>query len=377
MPINIEEIEQATRYAGRRHPWVDADDPSLTALDGVGPTIAERLRVAGIERPEDLQGKSQAELAAIEGIGASRAARIRSQVEFEMAGGSRRHSSKQTIVTETGGEREVRATVHRESGQTEVRIGGETGVEDADLERFIAFESGVGGIGTMPSTVSVTGPDKEEAIEDHAARSPESRRADESFNAPITLSYAQWAANPNRYDYPGVDTIPRSRRRERALERAGRLIERGGLREFKTRETTTSGFTPRINRLSLGRASDPEGTLAHELGHAVEHQLNDPFADQKLSHTLFDDPESLEQAERISERRRGEPVESTRRTYDTNIFEDEPDDSPFAGIDPTYPFGEELFADVYAGMVTEPRATRREAPEAVRKVESVVFGSGY
>jgi hypothetical protein len=40
----------------------------------------------------------------------------------------------------------------------------------------------------------------------HRSRSPRARRVDDRRKAPITTDLDQWASNPNRWDYPGVDT---------------------------------------------------------------------------------------------------------------------------------------------------------------------------
>lgn len=377
MPPLETDIERGLHYHARRHVWSGTETPDLTMLDGVGPAIAKRLRAAGIDRPEDLQGKSIEEIAAIDGIGRALAARIRSQVEYTMP-----KAVDRPIVSEAAdGERTLHGMLHT-TRRIDARVGGETGVEDDDLERFIPYRGNVADVPVSPEHVGVTGDDKDRALEANAERSLAARRADESFNAPITLSYAQWAAHPDRYDYPGVDTIPRSVKRKRALSRTKRLVDEGAITSFHTDESWSSSYQRGMGRLSLGASEDPEGVFAHEMGHAVSYSLrttDQAFDGRYPSEDLFEDPESLEQAERLLERRRGEPVESTRHTYGLNVFEgtdwEEAGERSEGKKDAE--FKDELFADVFASMVTEPRAARREAPKAVAEVENLVHGSGY
>lgn len=373
MPTLEHEIERGIRTSGRAHPW-SGDEPDLTDIEGVGPATADKLRAAGVSRPSDLQGKGIDEIAAIEGIGRQRAARIRAQVEHGRPG-----DAKRAIVTEDEDDRQLHGFVHT-SRRVDPQPGGETGAEDTGRE--IDFWGGKADVPVVPGTVNITGDDKDEALAQHADRTTEARRADESFNAPVTLSYPQWAANPNRFDYPGVDTIPRSRRRQRALERTKRLVDEGDIKHFQTMDTWSSAFNRGTRNLKLGQSRDPEGAFAHELGHAVEAAIpysSSSFEGREPSHRLFSDPESIEQAERISERRRGEPIESTRRIYGIDVLEgtEWERDTPKSEDEKAREFKEELFADVFAGLVTEPRATRREAPKAVREVESVVHATGH
>ncbi|ERG97625.1 MAG: hypothetical protein J07HQX50_01653 [Haloquadratum sp. J07HQX50] len=62
---------------------IRANFEELTDLDGVGPSIRRQLNESGIRDPHELRGKTQDEIAAIDGIGPTRAAKIRAAVEFE------------------------------------------------------------------------------------------------------------------------------------------------------------------------------------------------------------------------------------------------------------------------------------------------------
>lgn len=127
------------------------------------------------------------------------------------------------------------------------------------------------------------------AQERHGDRSRQARTADESFNAPLPETYAQWAANPNRYDYPMVDTIPPERVLARAEAFAGEALEAGAVSSIKDDKEYVAGrmgiFDAKGQKVRMDpdlevdrdtAVSDTYGfTLAHELGHAVDHAASD------------------------------------------------------------------------------------------------------
>jgi predicted flap endonuclease-1-like 5' DNA nuclease len=335
-----EEIKNAAATADR------PDFERLEDLDGVGDSTARKLNDAGIRDPHELRGKRQSELAAIDGIGPKRAAKIRADVEYEAPAGA----------TETGFDPETQrgSTVFRETRETSL----------APFNDTIKTPDGDGGVQPVAGNVGVRGPDRQEAIEAHAERSEEARQADESFNAPIMLDEETWARNKDEYDYPGVDTIPRSRKLERARDVAARAKEAGFLDSIQADTDATDDWRAR-GKHSFGKIGvdtsfrQAEDTLAHEIGHAIDAGADRPSgADARgevEGDSIFDDEQVLEQARSISEQRRG-------RELDTDYLESQ----------------NEVFADLAAEAIINPRRAKKEAPDAFRALnESVGMDVGF
>lgn len=371
-----EQIREGVRTQGDLSPEAGSrEDAELTDLNGVGPSTAEKLRRAEIQSPVDLQGVPTEAIAAIDGIGLKKAEQIKTQVEY-----GRPDTTPKPIVVPGDGENDLKGQVFKKSRKVNVALSGESGIQSDKREREIRTYGSGGEIPTQPGSVGVTGEDKEEALEHMAERSPEERQTDRQFNAPVTLDVDYWKANSNEVDYPGVDTVPRSRRRKRAFDRLDNVVDDGAIREFSTVESGSSSFVSGLKQLTLGSDDDPEGTFAHEMGHAVDSAISDPLDDAKASHGMFQSEEAEKQAERLAERRRNENIEDTRRLYETDPFEDDEDDDGIIGAlsgAKDYPFEEELFADVFASMAVEPRAARREAPAAVKEVEERLRRTGF
>jgi len=333
-PSRAEEIKNAAATANR------PDFEELEDLDGVGDTTARKLRDAGIRDPHELRGKRQTSLAAIDGIGPQRAARIRADVEYEAPAGA----------TETGFDPETErgSTVFRETRETSL----------APFNDTIKTPEEDDGVKPVAGNVGVRGPDRQEAIAEHAERTEEARQADESFNAPVMLDEETWARNKNEYDYPGVDTIPRSRKLERARDVAARAKEAGFLSSVQADTDATDDRRAR-GEFSFGKIGvntsfrQSEDTFAHEIGHAIDAGTGRPSgADARGDvdgDSIFDDEDVLEQARSISEQRRG-------RELNTDYLESQ----------------NEVFADLAAEAIINPRRAKKEAPDAVRALNDRV-----
>jgi len=333
-PSRAEEIKNAAATANR------PDFEELEDLDGVGDTTARKLRDAGIRDPHELRGKRQTSLAAIDGIGPKRAARIRADVEYEAPAGA----------TETGFDPETErgSAVFRETRETSL----------APFNDTIKTPEEDDGVKAVAGNVGVRGPDRQEAIAEHAERTEEARQADESFNAPVMLDEETWARNKNEYDYPGVDTIPRSRKLERARDVAARAKEAGFLSSVQADTDATDDRRAR-GEFSFGKIGvdtsfrQSEDTFAHEIGHAIDAGTGRPSgADARGDvdgDSIFDDEDVLEQARSISEQRRG-------RELDTDYLESQ----------------NEVFADLAAEAIINPRRAKKEAPDAVRALNDRV-----
>lgn len=334
-------IDAATTESG-------ADFEELTDLDGVGAGTARKLNDAGIRDPYELRGKTQQELTSIDGIGQKRAAKIRADVEFEAP--ARAESTGRLPETQSGTEifkktRDVNLANFNDILKTP---------EEDEYE------------GTQPtaSNVFAKGPDRQEAISEHAERSEESRRADESFNAPIMLDEDTWARNKNEYDYPGVDTIPRSRKLERAREETAKATEIGAVGRIKA-DSEAAGNWKTAGSFSFGTVEvdtsfrRAEDTLAHEVGHAVDKELDRPSGmdarGNEVAGSIFDNPEAEQQAKELSAERRG-------RSLDTEYLDSR----------------NEVFADLYAEATINPRRAKKKAPKAFRALqEAVKRDTGY
>lgn len=181
-----------------------------------------------------------------------------------------------------------------------------------------------------------------------AERSAEARQADRSFNAPITFDEEKWLEDPNRWDYPGVDTIPAQRRAERTTEKA----KRGGfnINPGKLPGSKQGSQTGGTANVDVGASFDPVSTAAHEIGHAAESSIAGRGG---LSEELFEDEQVREEAEELAVRRRkmATTFDSIEAAYDERDIDSE------------------LFADAFAVATEEPRAAKREAPTLFRKLQ--------
>lgn len=288
---------------------VESDDISLADLDdleGVGSATVRNLRDAGIREPSDLYGMSQRQIASVDGIGPQKAARLRSQV------------------------------AQRGNRQS-------TGFREDDIKK---------------------------ATKQHAERSPEARRADESFNAKTSLSYQQWSDAPGEYDMPGVDTIPADRRLERTKRAAAQLesdelvssVEAtpSGPKGGNVRGTAT-GDTVRVKTAQ----NDPESTLAHELGHQADKVGGGRAS---MTNALFGPNMGEAESERQEKlREQGAKLASRRRSLSLkpDFIEEKAEKGEFGGGG-----FNEVFADAFAEAIEEPRRAKSEAPDLVREMES-------
>jgi len=315
----------------------------LTDLDGVGPSTSRKLQDAGIRDPHELRGKSQQAIAAIDGIGKKRAAKIRADVEYEAPARATESRTNPRVQSERG-----ETTVYKKT-------------RDVNLANFNdVLNTPEEDAGTKPTAENVfaKGPDRQEAIEAHSERSPESRRADESFNAPIMLDEDTWERNKNEYDYPGVDTIPRSRKLERAREQTAKAKEKDAVGRIEA-ESNAAGNWKTHGSFSMGTVEvdtsfrQAEDTLAHEVGHAVDKEFDRPSGvdarGNEQGESIFSDPEVEEQAKALSAQRRG-------RDLDTEYLEGEG----------------EVFADLFAEATINPRRAKKEAPDAMRAMNEEI-----
>jgi len=225
-----------------------------------------------------------------------------------------------------------------------------------------------------PFTVDVTGLTPNALKKVHNDRTERAQDVDEQQNAPVTLDEEKWIQNKNQLDYPGVDTIPKDRQGRRASTAAKKVQDQGMLDRVEKKgsaKTIAGKFSPKGND-TYGKqedvvrvqdnASNPERTLAHEVGHAVDFGTGEDRG-FNLTEKLFDLDSSVsdgqtkeltEEAKGISKRARGD----------------------FKGQEQYRNQFKELTADVVGQSIVEPRATKRDAPELFDRVETVAEEEG-
>ena len=225
--------------------------------------------------------------------------------------------------------------------------------------------------------------DKQRAEEYHRERSKRSRIADESFRAvTVTDDYERWRQNPDEIDFEGVDTIPPSRKRQRAESALQTAQDVGLVNEFVEAESTRElpgtsrtgergafqGATKELGvKTTIGEGERQE-TLAHEVGHSVDYgdyPLSAAgFMDTGLANDIEDDVTPQIASERMTGEIQGPLDEpnpaaqelrdvSQEARWDFDEGEDEYRDSP-----------EELFADFMGSAIIRPRNTKAKTKEA-------------
>jgi len=354
---------------------------TLTDLPGVGNKTAENLRRAGFTDYETISSASIRRLSRVSGIGEKGAQKI-----IEAAGGT-------TIATQTKSKDEKLqdryGPVFERIDETPVseieeEIRG-IGITDLDSKETTkpgetTFVPTAQSTAESPFSVSIEGPAKRSINKIHQSRSERAQDVDEQQNAPITTDEEKWIENKNKYDYPGVDTVPETRQKARA-ENAARVAQETGAVDkvqfqgqgknlkgkFSPPGATTYGRGEAIARVQK-TSSDPAFTLAHEIGHAFDFGVGDDPNKQGLQDEVFDerpgrtmigrefddDTDPLtQQAYQLSERVRSGGKGSYRRKT------------------------EELLADSLAASILEPRAAKREAPDLFNRIQDVAEEQGF
>lgn len=258
-----------------------------------------------------------------------------------------------------------------------------------------------------PFVTQVRGDVTGKVYRSHLRRSERAKTADESFNAPITTDEEKWRKNKNRYDYPGVDTIP-----EHVLEkRAQKFVKKGIKKGFVTKVHESSRkperlhgqffpsgivkhkmvsyqefykdmykskempkyFKKRKKRVRLPVSGKPEiqlfpktmrshssskaFTLAHELGHAVDwsgkqfKQISPDFSNEFLGKHK---EKGHKRMMAVSKQMRGGTVQAS---FSHSMYRSS---------------GHEIFADVFASMILQPRATKRQDKELYSKMNKLI-----
>lgn len=323
---------------------------NIREIDGIDRTTARALEKEGLTTPKDIANASLSDLVNVGNIDASTAPTIKNNAVA--------YASK----------RKVRNTPTSEIEESfrEMGISDFTGgtYEYSDNSKTVS-----------PFTVEASGLGPAAVEKIHENRPEREQTVDEQQNAPVTTDEEKWVENKNKFDYPGVDTIPESRQRRRA-ENAARVAEEQGAADrveqkgsaktlqgkFSPSGSSTYGREEDVVRVQ-GTANSPERTLAHELGHAFDFGFGEDRG-YNLTDELFgldtpvsegDTKELTEQAKNVSQKARGdfEGQESYRREFT------------------------ELTADVVGQAIIQPRATKRDAPQLFERLEEAAEEEGF
>jgi len=340
----------------------------LTELPGVGPKTAENLKRAGFDTKEKIRKANVRRLSRINGIGEKGSRKI-----IEAAGGEvgininqkREEKNKDVIerIENTPAEK-LRSAV-RGSGDDELTEG------EVQEKKTDGKEN------PSPFTVEVTGPRRRTVEKIHQSRSERAQDVDEQQNAPITTNEEKWLENPDRFDYPGVDTIPAARKKARAEKAASVAKKKAGLDEVQKKGRASSGLQGKFSpegRDTYGAESnvvrvqenafDEGQTLAHEVGHAFDFGTGEDrgfsiggellgLEDDSVSEE--EERELFEEAKELSKRARG--GFGSKGQYRRRF--------------------EELTADALGQSFIEPRAAKREAPNLFDRATEIAEEKGF
>jgi len=220
----------------------------------------------------------------------------------------------------------------------------------------------------LPTTKNIAG-------KRHEERSERAQDVDEQQNAPVAPNYETWAENKNRYDLPGVDTIPPGRQAARAEQAAQIAEERGAVDrveqkgsaknlqgKFSPQGQSTYGKDETVVRVQ-GTADHPERTLAHEMGHAIDYAYGDSRG-YNLTTELFDLDTPTDEAQ-------------TEGLADEAIAVSEKARGDFKGQQQYRRQFKELTADIVGQAIIQPRATKRDAPNLFERVQEAAEDAGF
>lgn len=326
----------------------------LTNIKGIDKETAAALRKEGLTTAEDIANASLSDLTNVGKITASGGKKSVTSI---------REAAKDYAVTE-----KVRNTPAQEIEQSFRNMG---------ISEFTGgtYDYTDSSKTVSPFTVDASGLGPAAVEKIHENRPEREQTVDEKQNAPVTTDEEKWIENKNRYDYPGVDTIPAGRQQRRA-ERAAqigqeigavdRVEQKGSAKnlqgKFSPEGSSTYGKGENVARVQ-GTANEPERTLAHEIGHAVDYGFGDNGF-YELSDELFglDSPTSEGKTEQLVD----EAKEVSRKARG-DFKRQEEYRSEFT----------ELTADIVGQAIIQPRATKRDAPTLFNRLEEKAEEGGF
>jgi len=241
--------------------------------------------------------------------------------------------------------------------------------DETELPRGVVSDP----VAESPFTTVIEGKDREAVERVHESFSEATQGLDESFNAPTTVDVGKWAENPDRLDYPGVDTIPKEEQRRRGEALADFATEEGIVANIsfpsvidslagvgKTMGIATERRGDRGSdvavRESVRDEEEPDPrfafgpVLAHEVGHAIDFGSG-----RRINRILHGNQELREEATEVSRTVRGpfEDASEARINYRAE------------GVTGR----QELAADFVMSRTIQPRATERIAPELTEEFD--------
>lgn len=343
---------------------------SLTDLPGVGQKTAERLRRYGFDTVEDIKNAEAWRLARVRGISRSGARDM-----INAAGGEaltwqeKKEKEREEMYGETY--KRIDRTSPNELAEI-VRAGPSDYTGGEVKERHRGGED-------YPSqwNLETVGPRRRTIERIEAARSQRAQDADLRQNAPVTTDEEKWIEHPNRYDYPGVDTIPEERINRRAEAAAAFALDHGFVDRVEQKGTAKRNqgkFSPRgsstyghgVNVARVQKTADEPGkTLAHEVSHAIDYS--------------FDEGKRYGLASALFEQREGEgPSRRTLEEEALEISKKSRGDWRPGSSHGNYRRGhDELLADFLGSAFIQPRATRRDAPHLWERLEELGAEGGF
>lgn len=341
---------------------------TLTDLPGVGTKTAKNLKRAGFDTKEKIGKANVRRLSRINGIGQKGSKRI-----IEAAGGG----SVGVDVDERREERTSGVIERIEQASTEKLRSAIKGSGPSEFTEGEVQSKKIDGMeNPSPFTIEVTGPRRRTVESVHQSRSERAQDVDEQQNAPVTTDEEKWLQNPDRFDFPGVDTIPAPVKKARAEKAASVAQEKAGLDKVQKKGRASSGlqgkFSPEgrdtygaeSNVIRVQENAFDEGqTLAHEVGHAFDFGTGEDrgfsiggellgLEDESVSEE--EERELFEEAKELSKRARG--GFGSNRQYRTRF--------------------EELTADALGQSIIEPRAAQREAPKLFDRATEIADREG-
>jgi len=225
----------------------------------------------------------------------------------------------------------------------------------------------LGGTKSPWTTVAKDKDKLEKAREMHEDRPKDIRQWDENENSEIA-KFEKWKKKPAKYDYPGVDTVSKERRRSRGnillrtAEKSGLVSEyrdEAEVDEFGTYEWGRFDPHPfgehevRINEKTYDNrfpGKSPGPIKTQEFAHSLDYREDnfEPTSEEVLDSMSESEREEIRD---MSERLRGswEEADSTHRDYREG--------------------SEELVADVITSMIQEPEAAQEKAPQTLEIIE--------
>ena len=214
---------------------------------------------------------------------------------------------------------------------------------------------------------------KEKLMKIHRKRSKRAQKIDESKNANITLDEKKWKKKPNRYDIPGIDTIPKDVQRKRALSFLENAMEKNIVSEaVEDVELKAKGAFDFYTKKMIFSTTDEDllqpSTIAHELGHALD--VADISIERSKRIRDFSTV-GTKSSSAVSKRAQSKKAKRRRKQFmQVSEF--------MRGGIPTDEYKKyredrfELYADAVASTIIQPSYTKKHFPEVYKTITNTL-----